>query len=506
MIPSDLREASITRLQSMLASGEATAQGLAQTFLDSIESIDRAGPELRSVIETNRAVMDIAASLDEERRRGKIRGPLHGIPILIKDNIDTFDTMATTAGSLALVASRPKKDAFVVSRLRQAGAVLLGKTNLSEWANFRSTHSSSGWSGRGGQTRNPYVLDRSPCGSSSGSAAAIAAGLATASLGTETDGSILCPGGFCGVVGIKPTVGLTSRSGVIPISHTQDTVGPFARSVSDAALVLDAIAGTDPADPVEGQPVQRASRSYSTFLDPAGLRGARIGVPRNVFFGYSSKADAVVERAIEALREGGADIIDPADIATAEEMQKGETEFEMMLHEFKADLNLYLTGRQPSESPRTLTDIIAFNESHAAEELKFFGQEILIQAEQKGPLTDSAYVAALAENKRLSRTEGIDRIMDQHGLDAMVMPTAAPAFTIDLVNGDHYGGGSSQPAAMAGYPAITVPAGFSFDLPVGVTFTGRAYSEPVLIRLAYAYEQLTQERRPPRFLPTLRLA
>lgn len=291
-----------------------------------------------------------------------------------------------------------------------------------------------------------------------------------------------------------------------PDFHTQDTVGPFARSVSDAALVLDAIAGTDPADPVEGQPVQKASRSYSTFLDPAGLRGARIGVPRNVFFGYSSQADAVVERAIEALREGGAHIIDPADITTAEEMQKGETEFEMMLHEFKADLTLYLTGRQPSESPRTLTDIIAFNASHAAEELKFFGQEILIQAEQKGPLTDPGYLAALAENKRLSRTEGIDRVMDQHGLDALVMPTAAPAFTIDLVNGDHYGGGSSQPAAMAGYPAITVPAGFSFDLPVGVTFTGRAYSEPVLLRLAYAYEQLTQERRPPRFLPTLRLA
>jgi amidase len=497
----NLAEATIGQLQDLMTSGEVTSVDLVQFFLERIEAIDRHGPVLRSVLETNPEAEAIARALDEERARGGARGPLHGIPVLLKDNIDTADRMETTAGSLALLGSRPAQDAFVAARLRQAGAVLLGKANLSEWANFRSTHSSSGWSARGGQTLNPYALDRTPCGSSSGSAAAVAAGLAPVSLGTETDGSILCPASANGVVGIKPTLGLTSRAGVIPIAHSQDTVGPFGRTVADAAALLAAIAGPDPRDPATADSAGKINANIDLYLDPDALRGARIGIPREVYFGYSEKTDAIAEAAIQTLRELGAVVVDPANIPSAKEMRSNGCELQVLLYESKADLNDYLGALGPEAKVHSLQDVIDFNERHADQEMPYFGQETMYQAQEKGPLTDAAYLEALETNHRLSRQQGIDAVMDEYELDALVAPTGGPPWKIDLIDGDHGMGGSAQPTALAGYPAISVPAGYTFGLPVGITFLGRAFSEPRLISLAYAFEQATKVRKAPEFVP-----
>ncbi|MEO6892856.1 MAG: amidase [Ktedonobacteraceae bacterium] len=497
-----LEEATIVELQAAMSAGTLTAEQLTEFYIERIHTLDQQEPQLNSVLEINPDALNIARALDQERSAQGPRGPLHGIPVLLKDNIATTDRMQTTAGSFALLGSRPAREAFVAQRLREAGAVILGKTNMSEWANFRSTASSSGWSARGGQARNPYVLDRSPCGSSSGSAIAVAANLAVAALGTETDGSILCPASMNAVVGIKPTLGLSSRAGVIPIAHSQDTVGPFGRTVADAAALLGAITGNDPRDPTTQQSAGQVHTDYTQFLDPDGLRGARIGIARQAYFGYNAKTDAIAEAAIERMRALGAVIIDPADIPTAQQMSASEAEMTVLLYECKADLNAYLA--ELLETPvRTLADIIAFNDAHAGEELKYFGQELFLKAQATTSLADPAYLAALAENQRLSQQEGIDAVMEQHQLDALFMPTATPPWCIDLVNGDHAEGGSSQPSALAGYPAISVPAGYIFELPVGITFMGRAFSEPTLIKLAYAFEQGTKARREPGYLPTI---
>ncbi len=498
---SHLEEATIADLQEAMTSGQTTSQRLTEMYIERIAALDASGPKLRSVIEVNPDALDIARKLDEERRTQGVRGPLHGIPILLKDNIATLDKMQTTAGSLALVGARPPHDAFVAQKLRGAGAVLLGKNNLSEWANWRSTTSSSGWSARGGQTRNPYVLDRTACGSSSGSAVAIAANLAAASLGTETDGSIICPATSNGLVGIKPTVGLTSRAGVIPISHSQDTVGPLARTVTDAALLLGAITGIDEHDTVTQASAGKFYKDYTQFLDVQGLRGARIGVPRQTYFGYHSSTDAIAEAAIETLRSLGAEIIDPANIPTSEQLANADTEMTVLLHEFKADINAYL-ATLTNTSIRSLADLIAFNETHANEEMVYFKQELFIKSQKTTSLEDARYLSALADNQRLARQEGIDRVMDEYNLDALVMPSGGPSWCIDLITGDHITGGCEQVAALAGYPLISVPAGFTFDLPIGVTFLGRAYSEPTLIKFAYAFEQATKVRRAPQYLST----
>jgi amidase len=453
------------------------------------------------VLETNPDALSLADSLDQERKAGKVRGPLHGIPILLKDNIDTADRMTTTAGSLAMAGSIPLQDAFIAAKLRAAGAILLGKTNLSEWANFRSTHSSSGWSGRGGQAKNPYVLDRNPCGSSSGSGGAVSANLCAAAIGTETDGSIVCPSSANGIVGIKPTLGLVSRAGIIPIAHSQDTSGPMARTVRDAAIMLNVLAGIDPRDPATSAGHSRGQVDYTRYLDPNGLRGARIGVARTKFFGYSNVTDKVINDAIEGMKAQGAVIVDPANIATAGKFD--DSEFDVLLYEFKADLNKYLASLGPKAPVRTLQDIIAFNEQHKDTSMPWFGQEIMIQAQAKGPLTEKKYRDGLAKDLKMSRTDGIDATMNKYKLDAIVAPTGSPAWVTDLLNGDHFSGASSTPAAVAGYPNINVPAGFSHNLPIGISFFGRAYSEPTLIKFAYAYEQATKHRRAPTFIPTL---
>ncbi len=492
-------EATIADLQGVLSSGQTNSRKLLEHYLSKISTIDQSGPTLSSIIQLNPDALVIADELDKERTAKGPRGPLHGIPVLLKDNIATVDRMETTAGSLALLGARAKRDAFVATRLRRAGAIILGKANLSEWANFRSTRSSSGWSARGGQTKNPYVLDRSPCGSSSGSGVAVAANLVSAAIGTETDGSILCPSSSNCLVGIKPTVGLVSRAGVIPISNSQDTVGPMCKTVSDAAIVLGAIAGVDPNDAATMNSEDKYQRDYTQFLDPNGLENARIGVAREVYFGYSAKSDAIAEYAIKIMKQRGATIIDPANIPSAKKMSESESELTAMLFEFKSSLNAYLSELEVSPL-RTLTEIIAFNEDNAKLELQYFGQELFIKSEATTTLEDPKYLMALEQNRRLSRSEGIDAVMGQYQLDALVMPTTTPAWTVDLVNGDPSFGGSSQPSALAGYPAITVPAGFCFGLPVGITFTGRAFSEPVLIKLAYAFEQATHFRRPPEYL------
>jgi amidase len=495
--PFPLEEVTAAQLQEWMTSGRYTARQIAEMYVRRIEAIDRAGPALRSVIEVNPDALALADALDAERKATGPRGPLHGIPVLIKDNIDTGDRMMTTAGSLALEGSHPAKDAFVVERLRAAGVLILGKTNLSEWANFRSTHSSSGWSGRGGQVRNPYVLDRNPCGSSSGTGTAIAANLAAIGVGTETDGSIVCPSGVNGLVGIKPTVGLVSRSGIVPISHTQDTAGPMARTVADAALLLGAMAGVDATDAATTATAAYARRDYTRNLDAGALKGARIGVARKQYFGYSGAADRLVNQALEDMKARGAVIIDPADIPTASKMDA--CEIEVLLYEFKAGLNKYL-GSLGSASPvHSLADLIAFNEREKAREMPYFGQELFLQAQKKGPLTTPAYRTAAATCRAAARAQGIDLVMRRHRLDAIVAPTGSPAWTTDLINGDHFTGASSTPAAVAGYPSITVPAGETLGLPVGLSFIGRAWSEPRLIALAYAYEQATKHRRPPTF-------
>ncbi|HEX3086231.1 MAG TPA: amidase [Pyrinomonadaceae bacterium] len=501
----ELDELTIAELQSGMTSGKFTAHSITRTYLDRIDEIDKRGPAINSVIELNPDAMAIAEPLDSERKAGRVRGPLHGIPVLIKDNVGTHDRMTTTAGSLALGGSIPPQDSFVAKKLRDAGAIIIGKTNLSEWANFRSSHSSSGWSGRGGQTKNPYVLDRNPCGSSSGTGAAIAANLATVGVGTETDGSVVCPSNANSLVGIKPTLGLISRAGIVPIAHSQDTAGPMCRTVTDAAILLGALSGVDPRDDATKQPpgmAQLPGWAYTRFLEADGFKGARIGVHRKGF-GFNDAVDKLMNDCIDIIKRRGATIIDPADIPTAGKFD--DSELEVLLYEFKADLNEYLRSLGPRAPVKSLKEIIDFNEQYRDREMPWFGQDIMIKAQAKGPLTDKAYRDALAKNHQLSRKEGIDVVMDKNKLDALIAPTGGPAWTTDWVNGDHFTGGYSTTSAVAGYPHITVPAGYVFGLPVGLSFFGRAWSEPTLIKFAYAFEQATKARRSPQFLPTAKL-
>jgi len=495
----DVEEISIAEIQAAMAARRLDAESLVQMYLARIQAIDRTGPTLHSVQEINPDALAIARTLDEERKAGRLRGPLHGVPILLKDNIATADKMETTAGALALVGARPREDSTIAHRLRQAGAVILGKASMSEWAYFKSTPSSSGWSSRSGQARNPYALNRTPCGSSSGSAIAVAANLVTASIGTETDGSIVCPAGVNGVVGIKPTVGLTSRAGVIPISATQDTVGPFGRTVADAAAVLGALVGVDARDPATQASAGKAQTDYGKYLELNGLRGARIGVPRDGYFGYSPKADAVVNQAIDALRNGGATIVDPIKIPNFDRPTLNAAEITVLLYEFKAGVNAYLASVAPGAQVRTLDDVIQFNKRNTRENLPYFGQELLERAQAKGDLTEAEYLEALEKCRRLAGKEGFDAVMDEQSLDALIAPTTTPAWPVDLVNGDQFRGSSAKSAALVGYPLVSVPAGGVQGLPIGITFMGRAWSEPTLIKLAYAFEQATKARRPPQY-------
>jgi amidase len=473
---------------------------LVDKYTARIDEIDKRAPAVNAIIELNPDAFAIADALDEERRAKGPRGPLHGIPVLIKDNIDTADRMMTTAGSLALVGSKPPKDSFVAQRLRAAGAVILGKTNLSEWANIRSSHSTSGWSGRGGLTKNPYALDRNACGSSSGTGAGISANLAAVGIGTETDGSIVCPSSSNGLAGIKPTVGSVSRSGIIPISHSQDGAGPMCRTVRDAAILLGELTGVDPEDSATAASAGKSQTDYSQYCDPNGLKGARIGVARK-YFGFNDAVDALMEEALDVMKKQGATLVDPADIETLGKFD--DSELLVFMYELKADLNAYLARLGPSAPVRTLKDIIEFNDRNRQKEMPYFGQDLFLKAEGKGPLSEKAYLDAVARNHQLARTEGIDAIMDKHHLDALVAPTGGPAWLTDLINGDHSGGGSSNAAAVAGYPNVNVTAGSIFGLPVGISFFGRAWSEPTLIKLAYSFEQAAKARQAPRFLASV---
>ena len=498
----ELEEITIAELQEGMRAGKYTARGIAEKYLARIQALDKRGPAVNSVIEVNPDALAIAEASDRERKEKGARGPLHGIPVLIKDNIDTADKMMTTAGSLALVGSKPPKDSVVAQKLREAGAVIIGKTNLSEWANIRSRHSTSGWSGRGGQTKNPYALDRNPCGSSSGSGAAVSANFCAAAIGTETDGSIVCPSSANGLVGIKPTVGLVSRSGIVPISHSQDGAGPMCRTVRDAATVLGALTRVDSEDSATAASQGKSFTDYTQFLKANGLRGARIGVVRKTF-GFMDAVDKVMESALDAMKKEGAILVDPVEIETAGKWS--ETESTVFMYELKANLNAYLARPGFNPPVKTLKDIIEFNEKNREKEMPYFGQDFFLKAEAKGSLSDKEYIEALEKNHQLARKEGIDATLEKHNLDALVGPTGGPAWLTDLMDGDHFGGGSSGAAAVAGYPNVTVPAGFVFGMPVGISFFGRAWSEPVLIRLAYAFEQATKVRKAPKFLPSVNL-
>jgi amidase len=499
-----LPEWTIAELRQKLDSGELTARQLAELYLGRIEAVDKNGAHVNSVIELNPDALTIAEALDAGGGRKKPRGVLHGIPILIKENIDTRDRMQTTAGSLALEGNFAAHDAFLVKQIRKAGAVILGKTNLSEWANFRGKPSISGWSSRGGLTRNPHALDRSACGSSSGSAAAVAANLCTAAVGTETDGSIICPAQTNGIVGIKPTIGLISRSGIIPISHSQDTAGPMARTVADAAILLGAMTGFDGRDPATRAGRRRGETRYTKFLDLQGLEGARIGVARNMA-GTNPRILKIFETCLEAMKHLGAVIVDPADVKHFDKFS--ESELEVLHYEFKAGLNAYLKSLGPDARVHSLEDVIKFNEANSDQVMPYFGQEHMIKAGERGSLKDRKYKAALAKNLRLARKQGIDATLKKYKLDAIVVPSGGPAWTIDLANGDapNWDMESTTPAAVAGYPHITVPAGYVFGLPIGLSFFSTAWQEPTLIKLAYAFEQATQFRRQPRYLPTANL-
>ena len=499
----ELDEVTIDDLQEGMRSGKFTARAITEKYLSRIEAIDKSGPALNSVIEVNPDAVEIAESLDRERKEKGGRGPLHGIPLLIKDNIDTADKMMTTAGSLALAGGpKPVRDSFVAQQLRKAGAVILGKTNLSEWANIRSSHSSSGWSGRGGLTRNPYALDRNPCGSSSGTGAGISANLAAGGIGTETDGSIVCPSSSNGLAGIKPTVGLVSRTGIIPISHSQDTAGPMCRTLRDAAIMLGALTGVDPEDSYTRESQGKSHTDYTRFLDENGLRGARIGVARK-YFGFSDGVDRIMAEAIALITKQGASIIDPADIETFGKFD--ESESLVLDYELKTDIEKYLARLGSSSPMKNLKDLIDFNNQNAAKEMPYFGQDVFMRAQARGPLTSREYIDALEKNHRLTRIEGIDAVMDKFKLDALIAPTGGPAWITDLVAGDHFGGGSSNAAAVAGYPNINVTAGYMFGLPVGISFFGRAWSEPTLLKIAYGFEHARQARKAPRFLPAAEL-
>ncbi len=498
----ELEEVSLSELREGMASGKWTSKQITELYLARIEAINTQGPALRAVIETNPDAVAIAEALDGERRQGKLRGPLHGIPILLKDNIATHDKMTTTAGSLALQGSIPPEDSFVAKQLREAGAVLLGKANLSEWANFRSTRASSGWSGRGRQCRNPYVLDRNPSGSSSGSAVAAAASMCAAAIGSETNGSIVSPASSCGVVGIKPTVGLVSRTRIIPISASQDTAGPMARTVRDAAMVLGAMTGVDPRDPATAASQGKAHTDYTQFLDANGLRGARIGVARSLF-GVDPNVDARMEAALAAMKAQGAVIVDPVRMPSSGDY--GNAMYEVLLYEFKAGLNEYLAGLGPNAPIKSLAEAIAFNERNADKSMPYFGQEIFHQAEAKGPLTDQGYLDARARALRFARDEGLDKTFADNSLDAIVGAGGGPAWLTNLVGGDHFRIGSSAAAAASGYPIVSVPAGDIQGLPVNINFIGKAWSEPTLLKLAYAFEQATKHRKAPQYLPTLEL-
>jgi amidase len=496
-----MEEYTISELQQKMASGELTSRHLTELYLERIDSIDKNGPRLNAIIEVNPDAPASASSLDEERASGSSRGPLHGIPIVLKDNIDTADRMQTTAGSLALEGNYAVRDAALVERLRSAGAVILAKANLSEWANFRGKNSVSGWSSRGGLTRNPYALDRSACGSSSGSGAATAANLCAAAVGTETDGSIICPAQTNGIVGIKPTLGLVSRAGIIPIAHSQDTAGPMARTVADAAILLGAMAGPDQRDAVTRSSAKRGLTDYTPFLDPNGLKGARIGVARTLF-GSDQRVAKIMEESLEAMKQAGAVLMD-VEMKSSDAF--GKAELEVLLFEFKADLNAYLGRLGPQAKVHSMEEVIQFNEENRSRVLQYFGQERMEAAQKKGPLTSKKYLTALGKNRRLSRAEGIDAVMKKHRLAAIVCPSGGAAWVIDLVNGDggrNWDMDSTSYAAAAGYPHITVPAGYIWGLPVGISFFARAWQEPALIKLAYAFEQVTKVRKPPQLLAT----
>ncbi len=501
--PFELDEITIDQLQEGMKSGKYTARSITEKYLGRIHELDKEGLRVNSVIEVNPDALEISENLDRERKQKGARGPLHGIPLLIKDNIDTADKMMTTAGSLALAGGpKPPKDSFVAQQLRKAGVVILGKTNLSEWANIRSSHSSSGWSGRGGLTKNPYALDRNPCGSSSGTGAGVSANFAAGGIGTETDGSIVCPSSANGLAGIKPTVGLVSRAGIVPISHSQDSAGPMCRTLRDAAIVLGALTGVDPEDGYTTESQGKSYTDYMQFLDASGLKGARIGVARK-YFGFSDGVDGIMAEAINVIKKMGATVVDPADIETFGKFDDSETL--VLDYELKSDMEKYLARRGPASPMKTLQDLIEFNNRNAQKEMPYFGQDIFVRAQAKGPLTTREYIDALEKNHRLARIEGIDAVMDKYKLDALIAPTGGPAWLTDLVAGDHFGGGSSNAAAVAGYPNINVTAGFMFGLPVGISFFGRAWSEPTLLKIAYGFEQATQARKAPRFLPTAEL-